>query len=147
MSKRTPILSTFLAVLVLAAPPVPGASAKTKGWFCAQPWGWVSGDGRIVAADVPGASAPVLVFGKPVLKAYPPYPTTAVAARATGTVVIVAHVSASGQIVTAEVRFGARSDLDEAALRSAQGWRFSATTADGAPVSAFAQIVFKFSVA
>lgn len=143
--RTAPFICTALVFVSYCVASVPARSAPCDERFCGEPWGWVSVNGTIVAADVSKHDSRRLVFGKAIAKVHPSYPSTARADRVTGRVFVIARVSADGRVVDAEVRFGARSDLDAAALRAAKGWRFVPTTAAEAKVAAYAQIVFDFT--
>lgn len=122
----------------------PGGAAAGRRQFCGGSWGTVDVEGRIVAADVPRSSTPEFVFGKATRLVHPAYPSAAVRERAGGRIVVLAKVSETGAVTSAEVRFGGHPALEQAALDSALGWRFTPTTADGQHVPAYAQLLISF---
>ena len=139
------MLLSLLAILMLVTLPGRSAPAPDKRPPCSLELGKVSTVGLIVAADVPPGSAPRLAFGKSTRRPQPPYPQLARLDCAVGRVVILAKVSELGVVTSAEVRFGGHPALDEAAMQAVMGWHFTPTTADDAPVPAYAQIIFHFS--
>jgi TonB family protein len=137
---RTGMLA-FLACLASVWPVDAGAREKQ---FCADAWGIVTAEGFIVAADEERTSTATLCFGMATRRVQPGYPATAKADQVTGTIVVLAHVSGTGDVTSVEVKFGGHPALEQAARAAAMGWRFTPTTANDRPVAAFAQLVFRF---
>ncbi|MGH9943558.1 MAG: TonB family protein [Pyrinomonadaceae bacterium] len=96
----------------------------------------------------PPPRAPVsggVLNGKAVSKPQPAYPPIAKAARAAGTVVVQVTVDESGKVVSARAVSG-HPLLQQAAVQSAYGWRFSPTMLSGQPVKVTGTISFNFQL-
>lgn len=83
--------------------------------------------------------------GLAIKKAAPPYPLTAKAARASGTVSVQAIISETGDVIEAAVIAG-HPLLREAALQAARQWIFKPTTLSGKPVKIRGILHFNFKL-
>jgi protein TonB len=83
--------------------------------------------------------------GKAISKPQPSYPPIARAARASGVVVVAITVDESGKVISAHAVSG-HPLLQQAAVQSAYGWRFSPTMLSGQPVKVTGTITFNFNL-
>ena len=93
------------------------------------------------AASATAASAPV-----PIDSPSPDYPRRALRRGESGEVVLRIHVDARGAPARVEVASSSGSrDLDRAATRAAQRWRFRPAMRDGAPVAGVVNVPISFA--
>jgi protein TonB len=83
--------------------------------------------------------------GKAISKPQPAYPPIARAARASGVVIVSVTVDESGKVISARAVSG-HPLLQQAAVQSAYGWRFSPTMLSGQPVKVNGTITFNFTL-
>jgi protein TonB len=83
--------------------------------------------------------------GKAISKPALVYPTIARAARAQGVVLVSVTVDESGKVISAHAISG-HPLLQQAAVQSAFGWRFSPTMLSGQPVKVNGTITFNFTL-
>jgi TonB family protein len=86
-----------------------------------------------------------VLLGLAIKKAVPPYPPTAKAARASGTVSVQAIISETGDVIEAAVIAG-HPLLREAAIQAAHLWKFRPTTLSGKPVKVRGILQFNFKL-
>jgi TonB family protein len=94
-----------------------------------------------IKANVLGEVMP----GRAIKKAAPPYPPTAKAARASGTVLVWIVIGETGEVLEADVASG-HPLLRDAALQAARQWIFSPTTLSGRPVKIRGLLQFNFKL-
>ena len=92
-----------------------------------------------------GSLTPFDVPARPATITRPAYPQPAFVAKIQGTVFVEILISASGQVVHAEVRRSIPA-LDAAALETVKKWSFEPARLDGKPVPAFAQAPVTFRI-
>lgn len=87
----------------------------------------------------------VLLQGKALHKAQPPYPPIAKAARVQGTVQVAILISQEGRVISAEAVSG-HPLLREASVQAARQWVFTPTSLSGNPVKVSGVIAFNFTL-
>ena len=92
-----------------------------------------------------GATAPYSEPPRPLKITRPSYPQPAFIAKIQGTVLVDILISASGQVVHAEVRRSIPG-LDAAALATVKGWSFEPARLKGEPIPVVAQAPVTFRI-
>ncbi|MEN3335738.1 MAG: periplasmic protein TonB [Blastocatellia bacterium] len=89
--------------------------------------------------------AAVIVKGESLHRVQPDYPSSARAARQSGTVAVEVSINERGDVVAAQVLSGPPL-LRAAATAAARRWKFKPATRDGQPISSVSTITFNFKM-